>query len=280
MGKILSMYRVTLRTLASSVCAGAFLGLGTLASLVDANEIASPLNGTGILYGGDYPKGINTTCITKILSDDIGESPSKAFLLQQGCATGDMMPDGSFFSYQKVSLDGVRLSDGAKQWYCVIDDVSGLMWEVKQTENTHGDYHLLNDKFTWYNSNTKTNGGNIGTWNRDGASCHGYSNGKLRSYCHVEQFVSRVNKQGLCGFHDWRLPVRAELTSLIHFGRLQPAIDISYFPNTLNSFYWAMNPVAGRAIEAWAINFEFGFASPLRKTDLRPARLVRLVNEQ
>jgi hypothetical protein len=235
-----------------------------------AGEAAQRLNGTGIGYGGNYPKGINAGCVAKVESFAVTSAQAKSFVQQQDCATGS-----STFHYRKVDAAGKILPEGAQQWHCVIDEVSGLMWEVKHADEKLDNLHFFGDKFTWYNSNPKHNGRNIGDWNQRGVHCHGYTQGKPRSYCHVEQFVSRVNKQGLCGFKDWRLPSRAELTSLIHFGEFQPAINRDYFPHTLSNFYWAYNPVVGRPIEAWSINFEFGYASPLRKTDVRPARLVR-----
>ena len=227
------------------------------------------LNDTGISYAGTYPKGIEADC----------SSTASALIQQQDCATGQSAVvkahSDSVFQYQKVSADGSYLGFDAKIWACVLDKVTGLMWEVKNTDKTPDNLHHVADQFTWYNSNPRVNGGDIGNWNHQGDSCYGYTSGKPRTYCHIEQFASRVNKQGLCGFNDWRVPSRAELTSLIHFGQFQPAIEKSYFPHTLSTFYWVTDPVPARPIEAWSVDFEFGTTSPLRKTDLRPVRLVR-----
>lgn len=243
-----------------------------------ADEFIKPLNDTGIHYGGNYPKGINASCTATAEALKLSPQQADAFLSQQDCKTGSSLtktPKDAAFSYQKINEAGQVLPAEAKQWQCVTDTKSGLMWEVKHADKTRSNLHYAKDRFTWYNSNPVQNGGSIGDWNQHGAQCFGYTQGKPRSYCHIEQFVSRVNKQGLCGFKDWRLPTRSELTSLIHFGEFQPAIDTQYFPETLSTFYWTASPMAGRPIEAWSINFEFGYASPLRKTDLRPARLVR-----
>lgn len=266
----------------SVIATSFFICCHLLLSVAYAGEGVKRLNDTGIDYGGDYPKGINSGCVAKVESFDVNPLQAESFIDQQDCATGPSAAHRSgysVFSYRKVSAAGEILPQDARQWDCVIDEVSGLMWEVKHDDKTVDSLHFFGDKFTWYNSNPKFNGGNIGDWNQRGAHCHGYTEGKPRSYCHVEQFVSRVNKKGLCGFHDWRLPTRAELTSLIHFGEFQPAIDRNYFPHTLSNFYWAFNPVVGRPIEAWAVNFEFGYSSPLRKTDVRSARLVRDVQK-
>lgn len=225
------------------------------------------LNDTGIDYTGLYPKGIVSDC----------SSSSDPAHVQQDCATGTSVQrqgDG-VFRLVKIDDQGNRLPQGATAWSCVLDLTTGLMWEVKNSERAADNLHHKDDKYTWYNSNPRKNGGAIGQWNSDSASCQGYTKGEPRSYCHVEQFVSRVNKKGLCGFRDWRLPNRHELTSIVHFGRFQPSIHTAYFPATLSEFYWAANPLPARPLEAWTIDFEFGTTSPMRKSDQRPARLVR-----
>ena len=229
--------------------------------------ISSKVNDTGITWRGLFPKGIDDTCIRDATRSN-----------EQDCYTGrdvflDDDSDGAGgFSYTKINANGEKLPSNTSAWQCVTDNVSGFMWEVKN--NTTG-LHNSADKFTWYNANKKTNGGKIGDWNNQGKHCYGYEKGKPKTYCHTEQFVSRVNKQGLCGFHDWRLPTRTELTSLIHFGRTEPTIDTHFFPHTQHDFYWTSSPTATRKLEAWTVSFEYGFTTPMRRTDTRYARLVR-----
>ncbi len=234
------------------------------------------LNDTGITWAGDYPKGINDKCEARFQNST--STINEQITREQDCSTGrDALPpnvnDGAAgFVFTKINNQGKNLPEKAKEWRCVSDEISGLMWEVKSSIEG---LHHRDDLYTWYSSDKKNNGGNIGDWNSRGAHCHGYVAGTPRSYCHVEQFVSRVNKKGLCGFKDWRLPSREELTSLIHFGETEPAIDLAYFPKTKSDFYWSASPVADRTQEAWAISFQFGFTTPMRRTDTRYARLVR-----
>ena len=236
------------------------------------------LNDTGITFGGNYPEGISDDCTATIREMEVSTTRRVAFADQQDCATGAsrsmLAAEKNPFGFEKIAADGTPLEDDASQWHCVIDRVAGLMWEVKRDTRDPG-LHSVNDRFTWYNSNRQRNDGDIGDWNRSGNHCSGYKPDDPRTYCHIEQFAERVNRVGLCGHQNWRVPTRHELTGLVHFGRFQPSIDTDYFPHTRSTFYWATNPMVGRTLEAWAINFEFGGTSPLRKTDPRPVRLVR-----
>ncbi len=240
---------------------------------------AKGINDTGISFRGEYPKGNSPTCLFEATSSEESTANPKAQALNQqdcgfGRSKGLSSESESVFSYRKINKEGKILPDSADIWQCVSDQVTGLMWEVKNDNQTDSSHHNLH-KFTWYNSNHRNNGGKIGDWNKSGEDCFGFKPNNPRSYCHIEQYASRINKKGLCGFYDWRVPMRQELTSLVHFGRNQPAIDIQYFPYTLNTYYWTLNPLANRPIEAWSVDFEFGTTSPLRKTDKHPVRLVR-----
>lgn len=243
---------------------------------LSATVYGQSLNDTGIGYAGQYPKGNIGLCGELAAAESLKKD--LAPIASQDCAVGesnqvDTLND-SVFSFQKIAGNGLILSDSEDAWQCVNDQTTELMWEVKNAINVDNP-HYYQHKFTWYNSHRTSHGGNIGDWNSSGDDCQGYEAKDPRSYCNIEQFVSRVNKHGLCGFHDWRIPTRAELTSIIDFGQFQPAIDLDYFPHTLDTFYWVINPMANRPIEAWSVDFEFGTTSGLRKTDKRPVRLVR-----
>lgn len=246
----------------------------------NAHKFSRKLNDTGIIWSGNYPKGIRESCTAEMPSDN--EIVDSDIIAQQDCSFGrDAFvasdKDGAVgFVFRKIGAEGKKLANDAKHWRCVKDEISGLMWEVKLASIGLHDSESL---FTWYSSNDKSNGGDIGDWNSRGSHCYGYLAGKPKTYCHVEQFVSRVNKKGLCGFNNWRLPSRSELTNLVNFGETEPAIDTVYFPGTKSDFYWSSSPVVGRVQEAWTISFQFGYTTPMRRTDTRYARLVRTANE-
>lgn len=244
------------------------------------------LNDTGITWGGDYPKGINPDCTATIRSDLLAKSEKilGKFIDQQDCQSGlDRLAgndkDGKAgFVYKKINAKGEFLSSSAKTWACVLDENSGLVWEVKeQGDGQFGNrgLHDADDRFTWYNTRPAVNGGSIGSWNAQADQCTGYTGGQPTTYCNIEEFVSRTNAFGLCNFRDWRVPRREELESLVNFGRTVPAIDERYFPNAQNDFYWTYSPVAGKNETAWGVNFQFGYAGPLRRDNARYVRLVR-----
>jgi hypothetical protein len=85
----------------------------------------------------------------------------------------------------------------------------------------------------------------------------------------------------LSGFHDWRLPTRPELETLLDLTRREPAIDPEVFPNTCPSDsascngYWTSSPYAKDSAAAWVVGFGDGGAAAGYTTNLQQARCVR-----
>lgn len=244
------------------------------------------LNDTGITWGANYPRGVNDDCSAKIdrewLSED--EKVEGDILSQQDCSRGrdvtvnDNRDGAAGFVYWKIGRDGKVLRADEKEWACALDGITGLLWEVKApADGTYGNrgLHDADDVFTWYNSNERINGGAIGDWNSLYDQCSGYVAGQPLTYCNIEEFVSRVNRQGLCGFNDWRVPTVPELATLVNYGRVSPAIDTDYFPNTNSGFYWSYSPDVQLTTTAWAVNFQYGYSATLPRDNGRHVRLVR-----
>ncbi|MCU7837644.1 MAG: DUF1566 domain-containing protein [gamma proteobacterium symbiont of Taylorina sp.] len=94
-----------------------------------------------------------------------------------------------------------------------------------------------------------------------------------QSKCDTYHYIEAVNKQGLCGYHDWRMPEIKELESLVVLGS-EPTIDNTIFPNTWKNIFWSATTYADDTSQAWFVNFYSGITY---FTDKRQAGQVRLV---
>ncbi|MDH5387170.1 MAG: DUF1566 domain-containing protein, partial [Gammaproteobacteria bacterium] len=174
------------------------------------------------------------------------------------------------FSFTKLNSAGTPLADqtvayATTPWSCVQDNVTGLMWEVKTTSGLQSSAHT----YTWYNSDTASNGGNLGITN--GGTCFDVIN------CDTEKFVAAVNAAALCGASDWRLPDKEELSSLVDSSVAfpGPAIDTGWFPNTAAFLYWSASPFASYSFDAWRVSFNTGSVLNFNKNNAFSVRLVR-----
>jgi hypothetical protein len=80
----------------------------------------------------------------------------------------------------------------------------------------------------------------------------------------------------LGGHHDWRLPSRIELVSLLDTTRTQPSIDADAFPGTPSDWFWTSSLAVDDPRAAWYVYFYFGYP----KTDDVSGRFsVRCVRE-
>ena len=89
-----------------------------------------------------------------------------------------------------------------------------------------------------------------------------------------DTLVEGSNTERLCGYSDWRVPTRAELEGLVHYGRINPAIDTDYFPSTPASGFWSASPNMNSSY-AWYVNFYYGEACHEIRHIYLHVRLVR-----
>ncbi|MDF2177443.1 DUF1566 domain-containing protein [Aliiglaciecola sp. CAU 1673] len=175
------------------------------------------------------------------------------------------------FDFTRLDANGDEQDDTSQPWRCVRDNLTGLIWEVKDDS---GGVHDIDHRFSWYQS-TNT-GGNPGVLNGAGTSC-------TQAQCNTSAHVTAVNAAGLCGFYDWRLPTHRELLSLVHYGKSTiPLIDTQYFPDVTNNgpfWFWtsgsSVDGTSTTAQNAWAINFSSGNDNFLNKSSAAAVRLVR-----
>ncbi len=158
-------------------------------------------------------------------------------------------------SFTKLDASGNPLSDSAANWAMVKDNVTGLIWEIKQANDGIANYDNIHDAdntYTWYDLNSDTNGGVVGT-----------SGDKSDTL----DFINAMNTEKLGGFADWRIPTKQELNSIVNFGAYNPAVNTLYFANTVASYYWTANSVAAYPDHAWKIDFYSGTHSYHSKLD-------------
>jgi hypothetical protein len=129
----------------------------------------------------------------------------------------------------------------------VQDNVTGLIWEVKTNKDdveNYDDPHDADNRYTWYDPDSATNGGHAGT----------------ESDHDTLDFIEALNNANFGGYSDWRLPSREELRSIVDYSipYSGPTVDVSYFPNTVSSNYWSSTTCANDKDYAWIVGFHHG----------------------
>ncbi|ETR68083.1 MAG: hypothetical protein OMM_04771 [Candidatus Magnetoglobus multicellularis str. Araruama] len=176
--------------------------------------------------------------------------------------------DGNYLinepSYTKLDAQGNDLPDDAYDWVMVRDNVTGLIWEIKTARNNVADYSNPNDadnRYTWYDSNPNTNGGYAGYYN-DGQN--------------TERYIQTLNSQQLGGFSDWRMPSLQELLSIVKASAYNPAIDTSFFMNTISDgFYWSSTSNVNELDHGRGVSFRYGYSQHSYKSNTYYVRAVR-----
>lgn len=168
--------------------------------------------------------------------------------------------------YVAVSDDGSALAQKPAHWNCVLDQFTGLTWEVKSDEDG---LHNWRNTYSWY-SPDEANGELDYRGTPNGGICSG-------SACDTNAWVEAVNEQGLCGYNDWRLPLKDELASISDLRKTKspPTINTEYFPYTQAGEYWSGYDYSFQWDAAWLWNFQLGHDRVEWKKTPNYARLVR-----
>jgi hypothetical protein len=169
--------------------------------------------------------------------------------------------------YRAVNQAGEVLDAAIAPGSCVLDQFTGLVWEVKSDQPGLHDWR---NTYSWYDPQ-EAHGGELdyrGTANA--GDCSG-------SQCDTSAFVAAVNAPGLCGYSDWRMPSRDELGSISDPRKTQspPTINMRYFPLTQPGEYWSANDYQFQWDAAWVWSFHTGLDRVEWKRTPRFVRLVR-----
>jgi hypothetical protein len=165
--------------------------------------------------------------------------------------------------FVKIASSGEFLDDNEAKWECVKDKGNNLVWEVKKNDGSIRDRDY---SYTWF---SEINGEKIGV--SDGGRCKG----SVR--CDTASYARAMNEQKLCGYSDWRLPTRQELETLVEYtdNPKEAAINTTYFPEAIPSWYWTASENPQRDGYAWYVLFRNGIALNDLKERPKHIRLVR-----
>lgn len=120
----------------------------------------------------------------------------------------------------------------------ITDNKTGLMWQ----KCTNGQTGLNCDE-----TGTTPNFGATGIVFDDG-------NG-------VSPAINYCESLSLATHTDWHLPTVNELQTLADYGKVNPAIDTTYFPNTQSDSYWSSTAYEDEANFVWIVYFVVGIVS-------------------
>lgn len=191
-----------------------------------------------------------------------------AFIILSGCG-GETGPGLEIHDSKYVAVDrsGEQLMHASESFPCVLDQYTGLTWEVKS--NATG-LHDWRNTYTWYDP-AETHGEELdyrGTPN--GGECAG-------SDCDTHAFAASVNAEKYCGHEDWRIPLRDELATISDLRKTDapPTANMDFFPHMQVAEYWSSNDYSFQWNAAWLWNFQYGHDRVEWKASPRHVRLVR-----
>jgi hypothetical protein len=164
------------------------------------------------------------------------------------------------FNFSKLDSQGKKLPLNASIWQCVMDNTTGLVWEIKNL----GD-HDINDLYTWYEPDDKKNGKNMGK----------ESVGK-----DTNSYIKTINNEKYCGYKDWRLPSLQELLGIVAFNH-SPSINEQFFNDIIlkdsdsyKMYFWTSSSYIDSNFAGF-IDFYKGKSGWMEKSYKNHIRLVR-----
>ncbi len=227
----------------SNISPNATLGTATTIGTIISDDFPGRLNDTGITLCADVgTAGLanNLDCVATGATttiDGVDSADNDVVPAGQDAHFGrdailNNPADGAAgFSFTKLNANGSPLADqtqpySVQPWACVLDNYTGLTWEVKTTDQGLQDG---TNQYTWFNSTGINDGGSAGLADPGTSlSCTDTGN------CDTEKFTLAVNNLGLCGLADWRLANVTELLSILNHSQLVAVnrSNTDYFPNS------------------------------------------------
>jgi hypothetical protein len=216
-------------------------------------------------------------CMTLLKFTSIRSRKNAVLLLlcslgMAGCGEA-LTPKPFVFDMTRINQDG-SVNDGSdysqKPWTCVLDNQTGLIWEVKTTA---AGLQNINNTYSWFDSDKITNGGWAGKAN--GGVCAG-------SACDTESYIKEFNTKKLCGYSDWYLPSRFELNTIVDSSVALPGPTLAsaYFPESKAGSYWSDTTFRTRRASAWVWRFDQGSDYVEEKSVALSVRLTHAIPQK
>ena len=165
-------------------------------------------------------------------------------------------------SFTKLDVHGKELDHDAEQWLMVRDNVTGLIWEIKQNSDKIEDFsnpHDADNEYSWYDSEADSED----------------EKGFINDNNNTEFFINSLNESRFGGFNDWRMPDLKELLSIVDLSIHDPSINTTYFNNAKSSSYWTSNTYTNLESNAWLLRFDHGSTYYKHKSNIYNVRAVR-----
>lgn len=177
----------------------------------------------------------------------------------------------SGFDFTKIDSNGQPLDSTEIEWSCVLDNNTGLIWEVKLDQPGH--FRDKNTRFNWHNPYQDQNGGVPGPKKWFGNEC-------TVEYCNTHEYEQAINDLKLCGIERWTMPTVMQLKTLVDYSIPfpGPVVDDSFFSNVGDEpsyiLTWASETNTFTTNSARGVEFELGDNASWGKGNASFIRLV------
>ncbi|MBH1988775.1 MAG: DUF1566 domain-containing protein [Myxococcaceae bacterium] len=152
-----------------------------------------------------------------------------------------------YFDYAVVALSGISIPTLATR--CVrtptVINPGWSNWDV--TTGVYEDQTNQTNRYSIAKPNVVTDGMTGLQWQQ-------YANSQTMNWTEAQAYC---NGLVLSGHADWRLPTRVELQMLVDYtiNCAGPTINNAFFPDTIKTYYWTSELLAGSQSAAWGISF-------------------------